>query len=60
MLKAPGGINPANSVQFHLDRFRPGTPTHTQLLRMKQFMETQGISFPVETSAEIRTHKGIK
>ena len=49
-----------NAFLFAVVRHDAKVPTHTQLLRMKQFMETQGISFPVETSAEIRTHKGIK
>ena len=54
------GVNSANNVQLYLERYRPGTPTHTQLLRMKQFMETQGIRFPVETSAEVSARKGYK
>ena len=54
------GVTPANSLQTDLDRYRPDTPTYAQLLRMKRYMESQGVVFPVESPAEIRARKGIK
>ena len=55
------GVTPANMVQRGLDeKFRPGTPTHNRYLKFKAFMESKGVAFPVETSAEWLARKGIK
>lgn len=56
-----GGITPANMVQRGLtEKFRPGTPTHNRYLKFKAFMESKGIVFPVESSADWRVRNGVK
>ncbi|EHR69152.1 ankyrin repeat protein [Burkholderiales bacterium JOSHI_001] len=54
------GLTPPNYVQEELTRYRPGTPTHTRYLKFKAFMESKGVKFPVETSAEWRARNGKK
>lgn len=54
-----GGSTPPNMVQRALnEKYRPGTPTHNRYLKFKAFMESKGVVFPVETSAEWRARQG--
>ncbi len=56
-----GGVTPANMVQRALtERYRPGSPTHQQYLKFQAFMASQGVQFPVESSAEWRARMGVK
>lgn len=48
------GVTPACTVEFHLQKFRPGTPTHNKVLHLKQMMEERGAIFPAQSPAEIR------
>lgn len=52
-----GGGTPANAVEFFLKKFRPGTPTHDQVLRLKALMQARGAVFPAPTPQEIRERR---
>jgi uncharacterized protein len=50
---AKGGMTPAYSVQYDLERFRPGSPTYDKVLRLKQLMKARGAVFPAPSPAEV-------
>lgn len=50
---AIGRTNP-NTVQNHLSKYKPNTPSYNQLLRMKTFMEQKGVVFPVPNPKQLR------
>lgn len=54
------GTTPANTVQFHLNKFIPGSPTYNKVLHLKQLMEARGAVFPAPTPKEIRESRGQK
>lgn len=54
------GMTPANSVQFHLNKFKPGSPTYNKVLHLKQLMEARGAVFPAPSPQEIRERRGQK
>lgn len=56
-VKAGGGMTPAYSVQFHLDKFKPGSPTYNKVLHLKKMMEERGAVFPASSPAEIRAKR---
>ncbi len=56
-IDTPSGVTPANAVEFYLKKFRPGTPTHEQVLRLKALMQARGAVFPAPTPQEIRERR---
>ena len=56
-IETPSGVTPANSVEFFLEKFRPGTPTHDKVLRLKALMQARGAVFPAPTPQEIRERR---
>lgn len=56
-IETPSGVTPANAVEFYLKKFRPGTPTHDQVLRLKALMQARGAVFPAPTPPEIRERR---
>jgi len=54
------GMTPANAVQFHLNKFIPGSPTYNKVLHLKQLMEARGAVFPALSPKEIREIRGQK
>ena len=56
-IETPAGGTPANAVEFYLKKFRPGTPTHDQVLRLKALMQARGAVFPAPTPQEIRERR---
>ena len=56
-IETPAGGTPANAVEFYLKKFRPGTPTHDQVLRLKALMQARGAVFPAPTPPEIRERR---
>ena len=54
------GVNSANYLQEDLIRYRPGTPTHDQLLRLQAVMQARGVIFPVPTIEQRQLDLGIK
>jgi hypothetical protein len=54
------GFTPANVLQFHLARLKPGTPTHQKLAQMQTLMQSRGAVFPAPTPQEIRAERGRK
>ena len=52
------GMTPANDVQFHLNKFKPGSPTYNKVLHLKQLMEERGAVFPAPSPQEIRAQRG--
>lgn len=57
-IDTPSGITPANSVQFHLNKFVAGSPTHSKVLRLKSLMEQKGAVFPAMSPKEVRALRG--
>jgi uncharacterized protein len=54
----PAGLTPANAVQFHLGRVRPGSPGQARLLRMQAQMQAKGAVFPAPTPEQVRASRG--
>ena len=52
------GMTPAYLVQFHLQKFEPGSPTYNKVLRLKELMEARGAKFPALSPAEMRAKRG--
>jgi uncharacterized protein len=52
------GLTPAYSVQFHLQKFKPGSPTYNKVLRLKDLMQARGAVFPALSPAEMRARHG--
>jgi uncharacterized protein len=48
------GGTPANLVEFHLQKFKPGSPPYNKVLHLKKMMEERGAIFPARSPAEIR------
>jgi len=55
---AGGGMTPAYSVQYDLQKFKPGSPTHNKVLHLKKLMEGRGAVFPALSPAEVRAKLG--
>lgn len=54
---AGGDMSPAFLVDFHLRKFKPGSPTYNKVLRIKKLMEERGAVFPAPSPAEIRARR---
>ncbi|WP_026840582.1 ankyrin repeat domain-containing protein [Citrifermentans bremense] len=59
-VEAYNGVTPAYSVQFHLNKYKVGSPTYKKVLRLKEMMQERGAVFPPLTPAEVRAKRGIK
>jgi ankyrin repeat protein len=57
LVEAKGGMTPAYSVQYDLQKFKPGSPTHDKVLQLKQMMEARGAGFPALSPAEVRAKR---
>ncbi|UFS71707.1 ankyrin repeat domain-containing protein [Geomonas sp. RF6] len=53
-IETKAGVTPAYTVQFHLQKFKPGSPTYNKVLRLKNLMEQKGAVFPAPTPKEVR------
>lgn len=51
------GMTPAYGVQFHLNKYKPGSPTYNKVLHLKKMMEERGAVFPAPTPAEVRARR---
>ena len=56
-IETGGGMTPAYSVEFHLNKFIPGSPSYNKVLHLKQMMEERGAVFPALSPAEIRAKR---
>lgn len=56
-IEAKSGMTPAYSVQYDLNKFRPGSPTHDKVLRLKALMEARGATFPAPSPPELRERR---
>ena len=56
-VEAGGEVTPAYTVQFHLQKFKPGSPTYNKVLHLKKMMEERGAVFPAPSPAEIRAKR---
>jgi ankyrin repeat protein len=52
------GMTPAYSVQYHLQKFKPSSPTYEKVLRLKDLMEARGAKFPAMSPKEVRERRG--
>ena len=56
-IDTPSGTTPSNTVQYFLNKFKDGTPSHNKVLELKQMMEDRGIVFPVLDPKQIRENR---
>jgi ankyrin repeat protein len=56
-IMAGGDMTPAYSVQYDLQKFKPGSPTHNKVLHLKELMEARGAVFPALSPKEIRAQR---
>ena len=56
-IEAKGGMTPAYSIQYDLQKFRPGSPTHDKVLHLKKLMEERGAVFPAPSPAEVKAKR---
>lgn len=59
-VEAYNGMTPTYSVEFHLKKYKVGSPTYNKVLRLKELMQEHGAVFPPQTPAEVRAKRGIK
>lgn len=53
----PSGVTPAYSVERHLKKYIPGSPTYNKVLHLKEMMAERGAVFPPLSPAEVRARK---
>lgn len=51
------GVTPAYSVEFHLKKFTPGSPTYKKVLHLKEMMAARGAVFPALSPEEVRAKR---
>lgn len=56
-VETKAGLTPAYSVEFFLKKFRPGSPTHDKVLRLKALMEARGATFPAPDPQAVRERR---
>ena len=56
-IEAGGGMTPAYSAQYDLQKFKPGSPTNNKVLRFKELMQARGAVFPALSPAEVRARR---
>ncbi len=59
-IETKSGMTPAYSTEFHLNKFKPGSPTYNKVLRIKQMMAERGAVFPAQTPEQVRQRRGQK
>lgn len=59
-VEAKSGMTPAYSVQYDLQRFKPGSPTYSKVLHLKKLMEERGAVFPAATPEQVRARRAAK
>jgi hypothetical protein len=57
-IEAKGGMTPAYSIEYDLQKFKPGSPTYNKVLHIKKMMEERGAVFPALSPAEVRAKRG--
>ena len=50
-------MSPAYLVQWHLQKFKPGSTTYNKVLHLKKLMEDRGAVFPALSPAEVRAKR---
>lgn len=56
-IEAKGGMTPAYSIQYDLQKFKPGSPTRNKVLHLKKLMEERGAVFPAPSPEEVRAKR---
>jgi len=56
-IEAKGGMTPAYSIQYDLQKFKPGSPTYNKVLHLKKLMEERGAIFPAASPEEVRAKR---
>ena len=54
---AGGDMSPAYLVQFHMQKFKPGSSTYNKVLHLRKLMEERGAGFPAPSPAEVRARR---
>ncbi|QWV94607.1 ankyrin repeat domain-containing protein [Geomonas oryzisoli] len=53
-VETKNGVTPAYSVEFHLKKYIPGSPTYKKVLHLKEMMAARGAVFPALSPEEVR------
>ncbi len=56
-VETKNGVTPAYSVEFHLKKYIPGSPTYNKVLHLKEMMAERGAVFPAPSPAEVRARR---
>jgi FOG: Ankyrin repeat len=56
-ISPPSGATPAHTVEFHLKKYIPGSPTYNKVLHLKEMMAERGAVFPAPSPAEVRARR---
>jgi uncharacterized protein len=56
-VEAGGGVTPAYSVEFHLRKWKPGSPKYNKVLHLKKLMEERGAVFPAAPPDQVRARR---
>ena len=56
-IEAYGGMTPAFSVQYDLQKFKPDSPIYRKVLHFKQLIQARGAVFPALSPAEMRAKR---
>lgn len=56
-VEAGGGVTPAYTVEYHLKKYKAGSPTYNKVLHLKKLMEERGAVFPALSPAEVRAKR---
>ncbi|WP_239027615.1 ankyrin repeat domain-containing protein [Geomonas diazotrophica] len=56
-VETKNGVTPAYSVEFHLKKFIPGSPTYKKVLHLKEMMAARGAVFPASSPEEVRARR---
>lgn len=56
-VESNGGMTPAYSVQYDLQKFKLGTPTYNKVLHLKSLMEARGAVFPALSPKQVKARR---
>lgn len=54
------GITPANALEFHLDKYKPDSPTYNKVLRLKELVAARAAVFPAPSPKRSASRGGRK
>lgn len=56
-VETKGGVTPAYSAEFHLRKYKPGSPAYNKVLHLKMMMKEKGAKFPPLSPTEVKARR---